>query len=226
MVFRTDVNQYTFSKQIAKMKKMIIALLAVTGLWATSCQKDGSGLTPATETAADFESVVSTAARYAALTDSVTVGKCKGKLTEVATADLAAAVTTYINTTYPGAEIKFAAKDAEGKLVVAIVLADGTPKGLLFNADGTFKQELKHQEHKARLTKVEISALPAVITAYITANYAGAEVKQAGTNADGEYFVGILLDGKVKILLFKADGSFNKELEKPAMPHGKPGKHK
>jgi beta-glucosidase/6-phospho-beta-glucosidase/beta-galactosidase len=211
--------------ELNKMKKLIALLFAVAGLWVTGCQKDSSGLTPTDETAADFESVVASAARYAVTTDSVTVGKCKGKLTEVATADLAAAVTTYITTTYPGSEIKFAAKDSEGKVVVALVLADGSVKGLLFNADGTFKEELKQREHKAKLTKIEVSALPSAVTDYITANYAGSEVKQAGTNSDGEFFVGIVVDSKVKILLFNADGTFSKELEKPAMPHGRPGKH-
>ena len=205
------------------MKKMIAMLVALTGLWVAGCQKDNSGLTPAEEST-ELESVVGAAARYSVTTDSVTVGKCKGKLTEIATADLSAAITGYITSNYVGATVKFAAKDAEGKVVVAIVLADGTAKGLLFNADGTFNAELKQHPKKAKLTKIEVSALPAAITSYISTTYAGAEIKQAGTNAAGEYFVGILVDAKVKVLLFKADGTFNKELEKPEFAPGKPGK--
>lgn len=204
------------------MKKMFVMFLALTGLWVAGCQKD-SGLTPGDETAT-LESVVAAAARYSVSTDTATVRKCKGKLTEIAAADLSVAVTGYINTTYAGATVKFAAKDAEGSVVVAITLADGTVKGLLFNSDGTFSSELKQHARKARLSKVEISTLPAAITAYITANYAGAEIKQAGTNGDGEYFIGVLVSEKVTVLLFKADGSFNKELEKPAFGPGKPGK--
>lgn len=205
------------------MRKLIAVFLTLTGVWLASCQKDSSGLSPAEEST-EFENVTAAAARYAVATDSVTVKKCKGKLTEVATADLSAEVTGYIASAYAGATVKFAAKDAEGKVIVAITLADGTVKGLLFNADGTFNTELKEHPRKAKLVKVEITALPSAITTYISANYAGAEVKQAGMNGDGEYFIGISADGKGKVLLFNADGSFKSELEKPALHPGKPGK--
>jgi hypothetical protein len=205
------------------MKKMIAMVVALAGLWIVGCQKDNSGVTPSVESTT-LESVVSAAARYSVTTDSVTVGKCKGKLTEIAAADLSTAISAYINSTYAGATVKFAAKDAEGKVIVAIVLTDGTVKGLLFNADGTFNAELKQHAAKAKLTKIEASALPAAITSYISTTYAGAEIKQAGKNAAGEYFVGILVDSKIKVLLFKADGTFNKELEKPEFAPGHPGK--
>lgn len=205
------------------MKKMILMFLALTGLWIGGCQTNDSNPAPGEETAV-LESVAGAAARYAVSIDTATVRKCKGKLTEIAAADLSETVTAYINTTYAGATVKFAAKDVEGKVVVAITLADGTAKGLLFNADGTFNSELKQHERRAKLSKVEISGLPLSITSYITSSYAGAEIKQAGTNAAGEYFVAILVEGKIKVLLFNADGSFNKELEKPAFGPGKPGK--
>ncbi|MHA4738421.1 PepSY-like domain-containing protein [Dyadobacter sp. MSC1_007] len=200
------------------MKKVSLLLVMLAGIWLGACQKNEGTLDPQTEVG-DFESVVESAARYGVLTDSVTIGKCKGKLTEVATADLPAAVTDYINTTYAGSEIKYAAKDQSGKILVALTLADGTAKGLLFNADGTFKEELKQHKHKAKLTKIEISVLPSAITTYIPANYAGAEIKLAATNEAGEYFVGITVDNAVKVLLFNADGTFNKELEKPLQRH-------
>lgn len=201
------------------MKKVSLLLVVLAGIWFTACQKNSESLSPETE-ASDFESVVESAARLAVETDSVTLGRCKGKLTEVATADLPAAVTAYIDSAYAGSEIKYAAKDQSGKIVVAITLADGSVKGLLFDAAGTFKAELKQHVKKAKLTKIEVSALPANVTSYITTNYAGAEIKLAATNDAGEYYVGILVDSKVKILLFNADGSFNKELEKPAFGRG------
>lgn len=204
------------------MKKLIMMLMASAGLWMTGCQKNDSSMTPTDETVA-YEEVTSAAARYSATLDSVTTTKCKGKLTEVAVADLSSTISSYISTTYPGSTVQYAATDATGKVVVAITLADGTAKGLLFNADGTFEQELARHSKKAKLTKVEISALPEAITTYISTNYAGAETKQAGTNADGEYFVEIVVDSKPKVLLFNADGSFNKELERPAFRPGKPG---
>ena len=200
------------------MKRVSLLLVVLAGIWFSACQKDNTGVDPAVETA-DFESVVSTAARYSVATDSVTVGKCKGKLTEMATADLPATVTDYITATYAGSEIKFAAKDQSGKIIVAITLADGTAKGLLFNADGTFAEELKQHAHKAKLTKIEVSALPAATTAYITANYAGSTISTAATNADGAYFVAITTNDVVKVLLFNADGTFSKELEKSGKRH-------
>ena len=197
----------------------MLMLVVVSGVWFSSCQKDGSGSTVApVDELSDITDVISgTAARYAVSTDSVTLGKCKGRLTEIAITDLSAAITDYISATYSGSTVTYAAKDESGKVIVAVTLADGTLKGLLFNADGTFKEELRGHIKKAKLTTVEVSALPAAITTYITANYANAEIKQAGTNADGEYFVAILIDSKVKILLFNADATFSKELEKPAI---------
>ena len=208
------------------MKKLGFLLVMLSGVWLASCQKDGSELTPAEE-ALNIESVVTaSAARYAVSTDSVTVGKCKGKLTEIAATDLLAGTTGYINSTYAGSTIVFAAKDEAGKVVVAIKLADGTLKGLLFNTDGTFKEELKQHPKKAKLTKIEVSELPVTISSYITSNYVAAVVKQAGKNAEGAYFIGILIDKKTKVLLFNADGTFSKELEKPEKgPKGGPKKH-
>ncbi|NIJ53381.1 hypothetical protein [Dyadobacter arcticus] len=202
------------------MKRITLSLVVLVSILMGACQRENAGLDPA-EDSVDFESVADAAARYSVSSDSVTLGKCKGKLTEVATADLAASITDYINTTYPGSEIKYAAKDESGKVVVAVTLADGTAKGLLFNADGSFKEELKRHGHIAKLTKVEISALPGAITDYITLNYASAEIKLAGKNEAGEYFVGILVDSKVQVLLFNADGSFNKVLDKLIKRHKK-----
>jgi len=207
------------------MKQMVLLLVASVGFWFVSCQKDSSDMSPSADTDdVSLETVANTAARFSLEADSVTTHTCKGKLTEVAVADLSAVITNYISTTYPGSTLKFAAKDESGKVVVSILLADGTPKGVIFNADGSFKAELKSHAKRAKLTEVAIANLPATITGYITTNYAGAEIKKAGNNADGQYFVGIVLDGKVKVLLFNADGTFNKELEKPAGGKG-PKRH-
>ena len=208
------------------MKKVAALLVVSLGVLIASCNKDDSGMSPTADTNTDLslETVSTTAARFSIESDSVTTHVCKGKLTEVAIADLSTAIITYISATYPSSTIKFAAADQSGKIVVTILLADGkTPKGLIFNADGTFKEELKHFEHKAKLTEVAVADLPAATTSYITTTYAGAEIKKGGTNADGQYFVGIVLDSKVKVLLFNADATFNKELDKPMK--GGPKKH-
>ena len=202
---------------------MIVMLVTLTGLWFAGCQKDGSGLTPVGETTA-LETLAGSAARYSVLTDSLTIGKCKGKLTEIAAADLSSAITAYITSNYAAATVRFAAKDADGRVIVAIVLSDGTVKGLFFKADGTFGGDLMQHPRKAKLNKVDISALPASITSYINTTYAGAVIKLVGTNVAGEYFVGILVNSKIKVVLFNADGTFSKELEKPEFAPGKPGK--
>lgn len=67
----------------------------------------------------------------------------------------------------------------------------------------------------ANLTKVEVSALPTVIKNYVASNYAGAELKEAGTDKNGNYVVLIVQSGKPKGLLFNSTGVFQKELPPP-----------
>jgi hypothetical protein len=66
----------------------------------------------------------------------------KGRGTEVDVASLPAAITTYINTTYSGATIAKAIKDATGAYIVVIKEADATITGLAFTAAGAFTSEL------------------------------------------------------------------------------------
>lgn len=192
---------------------MIASLL---GVFMLGCQKDG--LDPTNDTA--FEAVTLSAARYSVEADPTTKLKCKGKLTELAEADIPAAVNAYISANYAGATLKFAAKDESGNIVVGLTLADTTHKGLLFDSAGAFKEELKHYKAHAKLTEVAVADLPATITGYVTTNYAGATVKHAGKNEAGEYFVMLAVGGKPVVLLFNADGTFNKALDKP-MHRGK-----
>lgn len=205
------------------MKKSLVILFAfVSGLYLMSCNRDEVNAVEDDLT----ESVQLSAARSAASTDTVTKQKCKGKLTEVAAADLPAAVKSYVTANYAGAEIQFAGKDASGQFVVGLKLADGTHKGLLFNADGTFNKALEKYGRGAKLTKVETTALPASITSYITANYAGYEIKRAGKNDAGEYFVAVKKDDVVKVVKFDAAGAFIEETTPPAHPEGGKGKRK
>ena len=199
------------------MKLTVFLFAALLGVFLMSCQKDS--LTPVTDTT--FESVALSAARYSVEADSTTKMKCKGKLTELAEADIPAAVSAYISANYAGATLKFAAKDQAGNVVVGLALADGTHKGLLFDSAGTFKEELKHYKQHAKLTEIAVADLPATITGYVTTTYAGAVIKHAGTNGAGEYFVMLATaDSKPVVLLFNADGTFNKALDKPKH-HGK-----
>lgn len=63
------------------------------------------------------------------------------------------------------------------------------------------------------LTSVDVSKLPSAITTYINTNYAGATIKEAGTDPQGNYLVIITLNNELKLLAFKSDGTFIKELK-------------
>jgi hypothetical protein len=206
------------------MKKSLFFVFALFALAFASCNRD-----EVSALEEEFDSLVElSAARASALGDSVTKEKCKGKLTDVAAADLPAAIKTYLAANYAGAESQYSGKDASGQFVVGIKTGT-TNKGLLFNADGTFKQELTRYPKGAKLTKVEVAALPAAITSYVTSKYAGATIKHAGTNADGVYFVAIVqADNTKKVLQFDAKGVFVQEMAASDHPMGagKPKKRK
>lgn len=71
------------------------------------------------------------------------------------------------------------------------------------------------QKCKGKLTEIEEADLPAAVSSYITTNYAGAEIQFAGKDATGQIVVGLkLADGTHTGVLFNADGTFNKVLEK------------
>jgi hypothetical protein len=200
------------------MKKILFLFAVVSGFFLTSCNNQ--------EIAPDsiddvLASVEASAARTAAVNDTVTKGKCKGKLTSIEIASLPATITTYINTNYAGSTIKFAGKDEKGQIVVGVSL-NSVETGLLFDANGVFVQALTHYGKKAKLTEVDITTLPASVGAYVTANYAGYTVKKAGKDADGNLLVGIKNDTTHKVLKFDSTGKFVEELAIP--PHGKRGK--
>lgn len=202
------------------MKKVLFLLTAVTGLFLASCNNQ--------EVAPDsiddvLASVEASAARTAAVNDTVTKGKCKGKLTSVEIASLPATITTYVNKNYAGSTIKFAGKDEKGQIVVGVFLSN-VETGLLFDANGIFVQALTHYGKKAKLMEVDIATLPASVGTYVTANYAGYTVKKAGKDADGNLLVGLKNEANHKVLKFNSAGKFVEELAIP--PHGKRGKKK
>ena len=198
------------------MKKVLFLLTAVSGLFLASCKTQE--VTPDTSLDEVFSSMASSAARTAAVNDTVTKGKCKGNLTSIDAATLPSSVTTYINTNYAGAAIKFAGKDDKGQFVVGLSL-NGVDTGLLFDANGAFVQKLERYGAKAKLTEVAITSLPASISAYVTANYAGYTIKRAGSDADGNLIVGLDNGTGHKVLKFTSAGVFKEELQIP--PHGK-----
>lgn len=73
------------------------------------------------------------------------------------------------------------------------------------DSTGTFRGH----RGKCNITEVAAEDLPATVTDYITANYAGSTIERAGTNDAGTYIVKIMKeDGTYAGLAFDADGSF------------------
>jgi len=209
------------------MKKSLFLVFALCGLIMAGCNREDVNAVQDDLT----EIVQLSAARSAANGDTVTKQKCRGKLTEIKAADLPASIKNYVAANYAGAEVQFAGKDAAGMIAVGLKLADGTHKGLLFNADGTFNKALEKYNRGAKMTKVEVSALPAAITSYAASKYAGYTIKKAGKNDAGEIFVVIVKTtgtdqekrASMKVLQFNADGTFNQEMTPPAHPEGLKG---
>jgi Putative beta-lactamase-inhibitor-like, PepSY-like len=201
------------------MKKVLFLLTIVSGFFLVSC-KTQDAVDPSSDI---LSSMQASSARSAADADPVTKEKCKGKLTAIDPSALPATITSYINTNYAGSAIKFAGKDDKGQIVVGLTV--GTVEtGLLFDANGVFVKKLDKYHTKAKLTEVDIATLPATVSAYVTANYAGYTIKKAGKDVDGNLLVGIKNDAGHKVLKFDSAGKFVEELQIP--PHDKgPKKH-
>jgi hypothetical protein len=195
------------------MKKVLFLLTAVSGLFLASC--NNQEVDPADDVQLAMEA---SSARSAADADPVTKEKCKGKLTSIDPATLPATITSYINTNYAGATVKFAGKDDKGQTVVGLTVGT-VESGLLFDANGAFVKALDNYRKKAKLEKLDIATLPASVSAYVTANYAGYTLKKAGKDTDGNIIVGLKNDTGKKVLKFDATGKFLEELQVP--PHDK-----
>ena len=197
------------------MKKSLFLLTALCGLFLASCKQQD---VDPSDSDAVFDSMQASSARSAASSDTVTKQKCKGKLTSIDITALSATITSYINTNYAGATIRFAGTDDKGQTVVGLTDINAARVGLLFDTNGAFVQKLEKFGEKSKLTEVAVTALPASITSYITTNYAGFTIKRAGTNADGNYIVGLDNGTDHKVVKFDATGKFVEEMVIP--PHG------
>lgn len=151
--------------------------------------------------------------------------KGHGKITEVDASTLPASVKTYINTNYAGATLKTAGKTETGTIVVHIVLANGSSKGLKFDSAGVFISVKDHGKNKGE--KVDIKDLPMTITDYIKANYATASIHKAFKSDTGSYGVVLKRTDDTKIILgFDATGKFLNELKHVKGEKGKSKKSK
>ncbi len=204
--------------------RLFLGLVALLGLGLYGCEQKGSVVDPASE---------STTSNARLLADSSGF-HCRDSLTKIDVATLPAAIKTYLTTTYAGAMIQYAAQDDKSNFLVAIT-QNNERKTLLFNADGSFNQELALHEGKGgphggrggphgkpgqghgpkdSLTQITPASLPAAITAYITANYNGATIAAAAKDDTRGYLVMITQNNERKTLLFNTDGTFSQEVQR------------
>jgi len=202
-------------------------LLALVAMMMASCQQESlvdTQLDSFDLSNASMEDVLADANLEEIQTfgDPATEGRKKHRrdslCTPVAIEDLQAAIKEYIANNYAGAEIVRACQMlSTGNFVVMIKVGEKEFKLVEFTSDGQFVKELDPRKKGPKgpgrhLTPVDPANLLASITDYIAQNYAGAVIKRAGTNANGEFIVTFEVNGTLKSLLFDASGNFVKEL--------------
>lgn len=185
---------------------MMLGLSFVAILGLSSCESNE--VDPSDETAlVDL---------FALATVSDSTGRPMKKLTQVPVADLPAAITSYIKTTYPLATIQGAATGENGFTLVKLTVGNGRPLVIVFDASQVFVKALNPRSHRG--TPVSTDALPEVIKAYIQQNHAGSTILHARTGPEGRF--GVLIrkaDETIAVLAFEADGTF--------LAEAKPGEH-
>lgn len=136
-------------------------------------------------------------------------GKCN--MTDVAIADLPVAITNYITASYEGGTtVRAGTNNEDGSYGVLVELADGRKVGVKFDADGAFVAE---RTKKQRGESVAVEDLDAVITDYITANYADATILGARSFDDEKTGVAIQQADESKLgLAFDTGGAFLGEM--------------
>lgn len=198
--------------------RIFLGLVALLGLGLYACEQNPSVVDPTSES--------STSNARLLLADSSGF-HCRDSLTKIDVATLPATVKTYISTAYAGSTIEYAAQDDKSNFLVAIT-QNQERKTLLFNADGSFNKELalrpgkggshgkpgKGRGPKDSLTQIAPASLPAAITTYITANYAGATIEVAAKDDTRGYLVMITQNSERKTLLFNTDGTFSQEVQR------------
>ncbi|MDB5222576.1 MAG: hypothetical protein JWN83_1243 [Chitinophagaceae bacterium] len=222
-----------------------VAMAAVMAL--TSCQKEAGLHT--TDIAAIQAAVAQTQAIAVSISattpgDSIyIVNTCsrESKRDTIAFSNLPSSVAGYLNTNYPAYSFQkaFTIKDAAGTLqgYVAIILFNGNPVGLKFDAGGAFVQVLEQREGRDLLGNghheggcfqnrdgkqrdtIAISALPTSITSYFASNYASDTLVRASKTRDSGYIV-LSKNNGLFATVFNVSGNFISRVELPA-PRGK-----
>lgn len=212
------------------MKKVLFFVAALVGSVAffTSCSKEDVILT--TDLSDITAALVASTDLIDANTDLTASARGGGgggdfkpkKMKSINIDSLSDIIKTYIASNYADATIVSAFQGKNGEIVVIITKADGTKVGLLFDASGAFVKEITHKGGgKGKdLKEIDVATLPTSITDYVSANYAGATIKKAATDTDGNYFVVITkADGTTVGLAFDSAGAFVKVLEPKGKGH-------
>ena len=173
------------------MKKLILGVFALGLLFFVACQKESSPF-------------VSTAAADQIQND---VSQRVIKSTE-----LPASAIAVLKADYPGVGIEAAYKSTNG---YSVELKNDFV--VIFDLKGEHLNAGRKKNPCLQGDTVAVSSLPAAIAAYVTANYAGANIVRATKKADGSYAVKI--DSPKKVLIFNADGTFANECTPPPPMH-------
>lgn len=211
---------------------LFVAIVIAIGV---SCSKELSGTS---STASSGSSTASSASATIAVavdssgTDSVyIIQRCDpGYFRDsVAASALPAGIVSYLDSNYAGYVFQsaFEVKDSAGTIggYVVIVSYNGKPVGLLFDANGNFKQVLEQRErgdlegdgwhHGGRFDNrdrshhdtLALSALPASVISYMSSNYPNDTLVKAYQDRDSSIVV-ISKDDGLFANIFSASGEF------------------
>lgn len=102
--------------------------------------------------------------------------------------------------------------DSEDETAVTDMLKMSTTAEAISACDD--KDSSKRPKHRhLEISEIDPSTLPAVISTYLAANYAGSSITRAGTDSLGRFFILITKSDSSRVgLLFDASGNFVKEI--------------
>ncbi len=211
------------------MKKILVAALVAVSVQLVSC--DNQSVSPDSITSDMLDLASGGGGKPTGQNPQGGPDGDRPQLTEIAITDLSSYITNYITTNYSDATIEKTGSDPEGNILVSLSLADGTHKGLQFDANGEFVKEMTKPEggpgkgnggnKPPQLTDINISTLSSTITAYAASNYAEYSIEKAGTDPEGKTIVLLSTSDKKLGILFDASGTFEKELPPPPQKGGK-----
>lgn len=221
-----------------KIKKIIpiynSLLLFAFIVFFASCKKENS-ITGTTNTIAASQAIG--VGISSTTNDSIyVVGACSRDhvLDSVAQSALPSSTSNYLTTNYAGFTFQkaFVEKDSAGTVTgyVVIIMYNGNPVGLKFDASGNFIRVLEQREGHDLSGKgyheggcfgdrdgqhkdtISLSTLPASITSYFTTNYPQDTLVRAYKNNDSSYIV-FSVDNGSFATVFDANGTFVRRVQ-------------